>query len=234
MDRVVIRMIAGTVILAALVAPGCARPSPRQAAPGYASAAQVEEYFRGRTFVLGMNSSVATVRPPDWPGDRWLRLPFWLGENVMVPRALRPKEGGYYVISEARLLKPLGQPGEWLIEAGSSLIKSETLFVTTRTHYLGAGKILPTIVQFVGMRDWRRADGALVRIPILREVSLPMKWTLGGNVPRSYARFHIDLRSSSFRRALVPWRAALNRAAGGASAVSDLDSAEPIIESPAA
>jgi hypothetical protein len=195
MDRVMRGAIARPAVLAALavaiVAAGCTSPIPARVAPGYASAAEVEKYFRARTFVLGMNSSVAMVRPPDWPGDRWLKLPFWLGQNGMVPAALRPKEGGYYVISEARLLKPLDHPGQWLIEAGSSLIKSETLFVTTRTHYLNAGKILPTIVQFVAMRDLPSPGGGSVRIPVLREVSLPMKWTLGGEVPRSYAAFHI-------------------------------------------
>jgi hypothetical protein len=155
----------------------------------FASAAQVEENFRGRTFVLGDNATVALVRPPDWPKDRWLKLPFWFGINVMVPGALQPKEGDYYVISEAKLDKALETPGEWMIEAGSHLIKRETVFVTTRTHYVGTGKILPTIVQYAGMRDFKDETGKTIQIPLLREVSLPMKWTLGGGVPASYARF---------------------------------------------
>ena len=155
----------------------------------FASAAQVEENFRGRTFVLGDNATVALVRPPDWPKDRWLKLPFWFGINVMVPGVLQPKEGDYYVISEAKLVKPLDTPGEWMIEAGSHLIKRETVFITTRTHYVNTGKILPTIVQYAGMRNFKNEEGRMVQVPVLREVSLPMKWTLGGNVPASYARF---------------------------------------------
>src|SRR5262249_55581270 len=109
--------------------------------------------------------------------------------NIMVPGVLMPKEGEYYVISEAVLTKELGTPGEWLIEAGSSLIKRDTVYITTRTHYLGPGKILPTIVQYVGMRDVKGEKGKAAQLPVLREVSLPMKWTLGGGIPASYARY---------------------------------------------
>jgi len=129
------------------------------------------------------------VRPPDWSKDKFLKLPFWFGVNVLVPGVLAPKEGDFYVISEATLEKPLDTPGEWMIEAGSSLVKQETVFVTTRTRYLGRGKILPTIVQYIGKREFKRADGKSVDIPVLREVSLPMKWTLGGGIPASYARY---------------------------------------------
>jgi hypothetical protein len=76
-----------------------------------------------------------------------------------------------------------------MIEAGSSLVKQETVFVTTRTRYLAPGKILPTIVQYIGKREFKRPDGQTVNIPVLREVSLPMKWTLGGTIPASYARY---------------------------------------------
>jgi hypothetical protein len=31
-----------------------------------------------------------------------------------------------------------------------------------------------------------------VQIPVVREVSLPMKWTLGGKIPASYARYRIQ------------------------------------------
>jgi hypothetical protein len=181
--------ITGLAVAALVFAVGCA-PTPPPGVPlRFASAAQVEENFRGRTFVLGDNATVALVRPPDWPKDRWLKLPFWFGINVMVPGALQPKEGDYYVISEAKLDKALETPGEWMIEAGSHLIKRETVFVTTRTHYVGTGKILPTIVQYAGMRDFKDETGKTIQIPVLREVSLPMKWTLGGGVPASYARF---------------------------------------------
>lgn len=180
------------VLVAAMWIAGCGPIPPRAAPLKFASAAEVEENFRGRSFVLGDNSAIALVRPVDWPGDKWLKLPFWLGINLMVPAALRPREGGYYVISEARLVEPLDTRGEWMIEAGSSLIKREALFVTVRTHYLGEGKILPTIVQFTGMRQFRRDEATVVHAPVLREVSLPMKWTLGGDVPASYAKFRVE------------------------------------------
>ncbi len=182
-----------TLVIASALAAGCAPPSPAgPKAPRYASAGEVEENFRGRTFVLGDNDSVALVRPPDWTGDRWLRLPFWFGVNILVPGVMQPKEGDYYVISEASLGKPLDAPGEWMIEAGSTLVKQETVFVTTRTHYRTEGKILPTIVQYSGKRTFTRADGTKVDLPVLNEVSLPMKWTLGGRIPESYARYRIE------------------------------------------
>ena len=155
----------------------------------YASAEDVELNFRDRTFVLGDDNQIAEVRPLDWRKDRFLKLPFWFGVNILVPGVNAPKEGDFYVISEATLEKPLDAPGEWMIEAGSSLVKQETVFVTTRTQYLGTGKILPTIVQYMGRREFKRADGKTVQIPVLREVSLPMKWTLGGHIPATYARY---------------------------------------------
>lgn len=169
---------------------GCAKPAPVAAPPRiYASAEDVELNFRDRTFVLGDNNQIAEVRPPDRRKDQFLKLPFWFGVNILVPGVNAPKEGDFYVISEATLEKPLDAPGEWMIEAGSSLVKQETVFVTTRTQYLGAGKILPTIVQYMGKREFKRADGKAVQIPVLREVSLPMKWTLGGHIPATYARY---------------------------------------------
>lgn len=169
---------------------GCAKSPPVAAPPRiYASAEDVELNFRGRTFVLGDNNSIAEVRPLDWRKDKFLKLPFWFGVNILVPGVMAPKEGDFYVISEATLEKPLDAPGEWMIEAGSSLVKQETVFVTTRTQYLGRGKILPTIVQYMGKREFKRPDGKSVQIPVLREVSLPMKWTLGGRIPATYARY---------------------------------------------
>lgn len=155
----------------------------------YASAEDIELNFRERTFVLGDNNSIAEVRPLDWRKDKFLKLPFWFGVNILVPGVMAPKEGDFYVISEATLEKPLDAPGEWMIEAGSSLVKQETVFVTTRTQYLRTGKILPTIVQYMGKREFKRPDGKSVQIPVLREVSLPMKWTLGGHIPADYARY---------------------------------------------
>lgn len=145
--------------------------------------------FRGRTFVLGDSDTVAEVRPVDWPKDQFMKLPFWFGVNILLPGVMQPKEGDYYVISEAKLDDPLEAAGEWMIEAGSTLIKQQTVLQTTKTHYLKSGKILPTIVQYMGKRKFPRADGPPVEIPVLREVSLPMKWTLGGRIPLEYARY---------------------------------------------
>ncbi len=171
---------------------GCAQPSPKpKARSQYASAEEVELNFRAQTFVLGDNDAVAEVRPVKWSKDHFLKLPFWFGVNILVPGVSQPTEGDYYVISEASIDSQLDTPGEWLIEAGSTLVKQQTVFITTRTHYLAAGKILPTIVQYMGKRKFTRADGSTVEIPVLREVSLPMKWTLGGGIPQSYARYRL-------------------------------------------
>ncbi len=169
---------------------GCAKPPPvKPPSSIYASAEDVEINFRDRTFVLGDNNEIAEVRPLNWRKDRFLKLPFWFGVNILVPGVMAPKEGDFYVISEATLEKPLDTVGEWMIEAGSSLVKQETVFVTTRTQYSSTGKILPTIVQYMGKREFKRADGKSVQLPVLREVSLPMKWTLGGHIPTDYARY---------------------------------------------
>ena len=188
LERIALTAAAVTFVLATFA--GCSHPQPVKAPPSiYASAEDVELNFRDRTFVLGDNNEIAEVRPLDWRKDKYLKLPFWFGVNILVPGVMAPKEGDFYVISEATLEKPLDTPGEWMIEAGSSLVKQETVFVTTRTQYVGSGKILPTIVQYMGKREFKRADGKTVQIPVLREVSLPMKWTLGGRIPATYARY---------------------------------------------
>jgi hypothetical protein len=179
-----------SAVVVATTFAGCAKPRPVAAPPRiYASAEDVELNFRDRTFVLGDNDQIAEVRPVGWPKDKFLKLPFWFGVNILVPGVMAPKEGEFYVISEATLEKPLDTPGEWMIEAGSTLVKQETVLITTRTQYLGPGKILPTIVQYIGKREFKRADGKTVQIPVLREVSMPMKWTLGGHIPAGYARY---------------------------------------------
>jgi len=169
---------------------GCGGKAPAPLAPEhFASAEQVEMNFRGRSFVLGDNNTVAMVQPAEGLSARVFKLPFWLGINILVPGVLQPSPGDYYVISEADLVRHLDDQDEWMIEAGSSLIKKEAVLVTTRTRFRSAGKILPMIVQYMGTRTFRKGDGTSVEIPVLREVSLPMKWTFSGPIPRSYARF---------------------------------------------
>ena len=187
------RVRVSALALAALaVLAECSKAPPPPRPSIYASAEEVEENFRGKPFVLGTDNTVAEVRPPAWDKDRWLKLPFWFGINILVPGVQQPKEGDYYVVSEAQLGKPLDAPSEWMIEAGSSLIKQETVLQTGRTHYLTSGKLLPIIVQYMGKRAFTRADGKRVEIPVVREVSAPMKWTLGGGIPSSYARYRIE------------------------------------------
>jgi hypothetical protein len=190
-DRSHIHAQVVALALAAILAiGGCAKPIQVKPPPKiFASAEQVEENFRGRTFIFGDNNQIAEVRPMGWPKTKFLKLPFWFGVNILVPGVLQPKEGDFYVISEATLGVPLDTPGEWIIEAGSSLVKQQTIFVTVRTRYLGPGKILPTIVQYMGKREFRSPGGKNVQIPVLREVSLPMKWTLGGRIPIDYAKY---------------------------------------------
>jgi hypothetical protein len=189
----IVRIVGALIAAAALcAAAGCGRPAPPPVPHSiYASAESVEENFRGREFILGESNTVAMVRPLGSGSNAWMKLPFWFGVNILVPGVTQPKEGDYYVISEATLGKPLNAPGEWMIEAGSTLVKQETVFITTRTHYDSGGKILPTIVQYMGKREFIRGDGKKVEIPVVREVSLPMKWTLEGQVPATYARFRI-------------------------------------------
>jgi len=185
--------VAAIILLAAIAAAACSKPAPPPPAKSiYASAEEVEENFRGKPFVLGTDNTVAEVRPPWWDKDRFIKLPFWFGINILVPGVQQPKEGDYYVISEAQLGKPLDAPGEWMIEAGSSLVKQETVLQTSRTHYLTGGKLLPIIVQYMGKRQFTTTEGKTVEIPVVREVSAPMKWTLGGSIPRSYARYRIE------------------------------------------
>lgn len=155
----------------------------------FASASQVES-FRGQSFLLGDDTSVAVVRALDWSKDRSIKIPFWLGTGNATPPAAKPKEADYYVISEAYIVRSLGGK-EWLIRAGSSLQKPDAVLITNRTHYRTTGVILPTIVQYTGTRNFTRSDGSKIDIPVLQEVSLPMKWTAPGQVPTLYAKFMI-------------------------------------------
>lgn len=180
------------LLIGALIAglAGCTAPRTERP-PRFATAEEVQLNFQGQPFVLGNDNKIALVRPVSWEQDRFLKLPFWLGVNVLVPGVLQPKEGDYYVISEAAIVRKLDAPDEWLIEAGSSLVKNDTVFISSRARYKSPGRILPTIVQFAGIRKFPRADGSTVDVPVLRAVSLPMKWTLPGLVPAAYAKFEI-------------------------------------------
>jgi len=139
---------------------------------------EILKEFSGHEFVLGNNDRQADVRLTDWPPDRRVTIPFWLGINPLYPGFLRPTVGHIYVMSESILVRPLGHD-EYLIRAGSKLFKTDTLFKATNTHYLDAGKMLPTVVRFVGTRvitvprDAPATGTITIKVPVLREVSLP-------------------------------------------------------------
>jgi hypothetical protein len=149
--------------------------------------------FDGRDFTLGTNDREAEVRLTDWEPGRRVVLPFWLGVNPLYPGFLRPTVGHIYVMSESILVRPLGA-NEYLIRAGSKLFKTDTLFEATRTRYLDTGKMLPTVVRFVGTRvitvpkDAPATGTVTEKVPVLREVSLPMH--VDGPIP-GYAKFEV-------------------------------------------
>lgn len=155
----------------------------------YATSGEVESNFRGRSFQLIGDDKVAIVRALDWPKDRSVSLPFWLGTGKATPPALSPKEAQYYVISEAYIVRSLGG-NEWLIRAGSSLQKPDAVFITDHTHYKNTGVMLPTVVQYTGTRTMTRTDGSKLDVPVLHEVSLPMVWAKG-RPSAKYARFSV-------------------------------------------
>jgi hypothetical protein len=151
--------------------------------------------FDGRDFVLGDNDRQAEVRLSDWAPGRRVIIPFWLGINPLMPAFLRPTLGHIYVMSESILVRPLDdRGGAYLIRAGSKLFKTDTVFETTHTHYLGTGKLLPTVVRFVGTRvitvplDAPKTGTVTEKVPVLREVSLPMHAEEG---LAGYARFEV-------------------------------------------
>ena len=184
------KSLAAVLLSIAFSIPAAALAADQSATQGpYASAQQVE-FFRGQSFLLGENTSVAMVRALDWSKDRSIKILFWLGTGNVVPPAVRPIEGGYYVISEAYIVRTLGGK-EWLIRAGSSLQKPDAVLITSRTRYTTTGVILPTIVQYTGTRNFTRDDGSKIDIPVLQEVSLPMTWTAPGPVPALYAKFMV-------------------------------------------
>lgn len=154
---------------------------------------QILKEFDGREFFLGRNDREAEVWLPDWPRGRRVTLPFWLGVNPLMPGYLRPTLGHIYVISEAVLVRPLSG-NRYLIRAGSKLFKFDTSFEVNHAHYLDLGKILPTVVRFIGTevitvpRDAPASGNVTEKVPILREVSLPMKLD---EQPAGYAKFEV-------------------------------------------
>jgi hypothetical protein len=155
---------------------------------------QILHDFDGRDFELGDNDRQAEVRLSNWKPGYHVVMPFWLGVNPLYPGFLRPTVGHIYVMSESDLVRPLGNH-DYLIRAGSKLFKSDTVFEAKHTHYLDAGKMLPTVVRFVGTRiitvprDAPATGTITERVPVLREVSLPMHV----NKPEpGYAKFQVE------------------------------------------
>jgi hypothetical protein len=173
------------LLIVATFGPSLAQPPPK---PKYATSEQAEG-FRGKSFLLVGDDTAAVIRGLDWSEDRSITLPFWLGTGPATPIALVPKEGKYYVISEAYIRRRLAAD-EWLIRAGSSLQKPDAVLITNKTRYKTTGEILPTIVQYIGNRTIKRSDGSSIDVPILQEVSLPMTWTKG-TTPTLYAHYSI-------------------------------------------
>ena len=150
--------------------------------------------FAGRQFDLADNDHEAHVSLKEWPAGHRVIVPFWLGVNPLYSAFLRPKVGHIYVMSESTLVRPLGNNNEYLIRAGSKLFKSDTVFEGTRTRYVGIGAMLPTVVRFVGTRvitvprDAPSSGTITEKVPVLREVSLPMHST--EQLP-GYAKFEV-------------------------------------------
>jgi hypothetical protein len=150
--------------------------------------------FAGKEFDLGDNDHEAHVSLTGSPEGHRVILPFWLGVNPLYYSFLRPKVGHIYVMSESTLVRPLGNNNEYLIRAGSKLFKSDTVFEGTRTRYVGTGGMLPTVVRFVGTRvitvprDAPSTGTITEKVPVLREVSLPMHTT---EELHGYAKFDV-------------------------------------------
>jgi len=194
-----IRFVAGLLIL--LTAAAC---SPDKAMdfgpvgeitspPKDELSVRITKEFNGRAFELERNDREAEVRLDEWPAGYHLLIPFWLGVNPLFPAFMRPDLGRIYVISEATLVRPLG-PDEYLIRAGSKMFKSDTVFEATHTRYTRSGKMLPTVVRFVGTRRVTLAldppaTGTITeKVPVLQEISLPMRTT---SMPAEYAPFEL-------------------------------------------
>lgn len=140
---------------------------------------QILHDFDGRDFELGASDSQAIVRLTDWPEGKHVIIPFWLGINPLMPYFHRPQVGRIYVMSESVMVREL-EKSRYLIRAGSKAFKNDAIFEATHTHYDGAGKMLPTVVRFVGTQvatlplDPPRTGTITEKVPVLREISLPM------------------------------------------------------------
>jgi hypothetical protein len=154
---------------------------------------QILHDFEGHDFELGNNDSQAVVRLTDWPDSKHVIIPFWLGINPLMPYFHRPQVGRIYVMSESVMVRELSKD-RYLIRAGSKAFKSDAIFEAKHTHYDGAGKMLPTVVRFVGTQvatlalDAPRTGTITEKIPVLREISLPMHIEA---VKPGYAKFTV-------------------------------------------
>lgn len=140
---------------------------------------QILHDFDGRDFELGDNDREALVRLSNWPEGKHITVPFWLGINPLMPYFHRPQLGRIYVMSESVLVREL-EKNRYQIRAGSKAFKTDAIFEATHTHYDGSGRMLPTVVRFVGTQvatlplDPPRTGTIREKVPVLREISLPM------------------------------------------------------------
>jgi hypothetical protein len=163
------------------------------AAPDDDLSRQILRDFDGRDFELGASDTQAIVRLTDWPEGKHVIIPFWLGINPLMPYFHRPQVGRIYVMSESVMVREL-RTDHYLIRAGSKAFKSDAIFEARHTHYDGVGKMLPTVVRFVGTEvatlplDAPRTGTITEKIPVLREISLPMHIEA---VKSGYAKFTV-------------------------------------------
>ncbi len=140
---------------------------------------QILHDFDGRDFELGDNDREAIVRLSDWPPGKHITIPFWFGINPLMPYFHRPTIGHIYVMSESVMVRGLDKD-RYLIRAGSKAFKNDAIFEATHTRYDGTGKMLPTVVRFVGTKvatlplDPPKTGTVTEKVPLLREISLPM------------------------------------------------------------
>jgi hypothetical protein len=195
-----VRALASVAAIIAALLAGCSSPETAldfgptgeiTTPPADELSRQILKDFDGRDFLLGRNDRQAEVSLSDWKPGRRIILPFWLGVNPLMAGFLRPKLGYLYVMSESLLVRKLGH-NTYLIRAGSKLFKSDTVFKGNHVRYLGVGKMLPTVVRFTGTqvvivpKDAPATGTVTEKVPILREVSMPMKID---ELPLGYARF---------------------------------------------